>query len=92
MPRWGPAKPTTRIKVIECGRGHWDETDHRLDIPHGIDTIDFKVTGTGHERIERIFDQACRDCQIGVSSSRLEASSGQEGHGARSTELVVLQR
>jgi outer membrane protein OmpA-like peptidoglycan-associated protein len=30
--------------------------------------------------------------QIGVSSSRLEASSGHEGHGARSTELVVLQK
>lgn len=60
--RWGPAKPRTRIKVIECGAGHWDEQDHGLDIPHGIDTIDFKVTGTGHERIEQAFDRACRDC------------------------------
>ena len=25
MPHWGPAKPQTRIKVIECGAGHWDE-------------------------------------------------------------------
>ena len=25
-------------------------------------SVDFKVTDTGHERIERIFDQACRDC------------------------------
>ena len=51
MPRWQPPKLRTRIKVIECGRGHWDEQDHGLDIPHGIHTIDFKVTGTGHERI-----------------------------------------
>ena len=49
---------------MKCGAGHWDEQDHGLDIPHGIDTIDFKVTGTGHERIERIFDQACRDCGV----------------------------
>ena len=59
--RWQPAKPRTRIKVVECGRGHWDERDHGLDIPHGIDTTDFRVTGTGHERIERIFSDACRD-------------------------------
>ena len=62
MPRWGPAKPKTRIKVIECGAGHWDEQDHGLDIPHGIHTIDFKVTGTGHERIEKAFDEGCRNC------------------------------
>jgi outer membrane protein OmpA-like peptidoglycan-associated protein len=30
--------------------------------------------------------------QAGVSSSRLEASIGREGNGARSTELVVLQK
>ena len=58
MVRWGPAKPRTRIKVKECGAGNWDERDHGLDIPHGIHTIDFKVTGTGHELIERIFNQA----------------------------------
>ena len=57
--RWGPAKPKTRIKVVECGAGHWDEQDQRLDIPHGIDTTDFKVTGTGHERIETIFSDCC---------------------------------
>ena len=28
----------TRIKVVECGPGHWDEQDHGLDIPHGIET------------------------------------------------------
>ena len=65
--KWQPAKPRTRIKVIECGAGHWDEQDHGLDIPRGIHTTDFKLTGAGHERIERIeriFDQACRDCGI----------------------------
>jgi hypothetical protein len=60
--RWGRTKPRTRVKVIECGAGHWDEQDHGLDIPHGIDTIDFKVTGTGHERIQQAFDRGCRDC------------------------------
>ena len=59
--RWGPAKPRTRIKVTECGRGHWEERDHRLDIPHGIDTFDFKVTWTGHERLERIFLDCCAE-------------------------------
>jgi hypothetical protein len=59
--RWGPAKPKSRIKVTECGRGHWDEQDHGLDIPHGIETIDFKVTGTGHERIEAAFNEGCRN-------------------------------
>ena len=44
--RWGPAKPETRIRVIEYGPGRWDESDHGLDIPHGIDTIGSKVTGT----------------------------------------------
>jgi hypothetical protein len=57
--KWGPRKPETRIKVVECGAGHWDEKDHGLDIPHGLDTIDFKVTGTGHERIEQIFADCC---------------------------------
>ena len=44
--RWGPAKPKTRIKV-QCGEGRWEESDHRLDIPH--------------ERIERFFQQCCSD-------------------------------
>ena len=61
MPRWGPAKPKTRIKVIECGAGHWDEQDHGLDVPHPIHTIDFKITGTGHERIEKAYDEGCRN-------------------------------
>ena len=59
--RWGPAKPKTRIKVVECGRGLWEERDHGLDIPHEIETTDFKVTGTGHERIERIFRDCCAE-------------------------------
>ena len=58
--RWHPAKPKTRIKVVECGPGHWDEQDHGIDIPHGIETTDFRITGTGHERIERIFEDCCR--------------------------------
>ena len=57
MPRWGPAKPKTRIKVVECGA---DEQDHGLDIPYGIHTTDFKITGTGHEWIEEAFDEGCR--------------------------------
>ena len=72
--RWQPAKPRTRIKVVECGRGHWDEQDHGLDIPHGIDTIDFKVTGTGHEWVESIFQECCRDRQYlaGLSDKQAE--------------------
>ena len=57
--RWGPAKPRERIKVVECGFGVWD--DHGLDIPHEIETINFKVSGRGHERIEGMFLDCCRD-------------------------------
>jgi hypothetical protein len=32
-----------------------------LDIPHEIETTDFKVTGTGHERTERIFRDCCAE-------------------------------
>jgi hypothetical protein len=53
----------TRIKVIECGHGHWDEQDHGLDTPHGTDTIDFRVTGTGHDRIERMYQEGCVNCR-----------------------------
>jgi hypothetical protein len=72
--RWQPAKPRTRIQVIECGPGHWDEQDHRLDIPHGIDTIDFKVTGTGHDRIERMYQDGCanRRTIIGFNDKQAE--------------------
>ena len=59
--RWTPAKPRTRIKVIKCGAAHWDEQDHGLDYPGPIDTIDFKVTGTGHERIEGAYQEGCRN-------------------------------
>ena len=61
--RWQPAKPRTRIKVVECGPGHWDEQDHGLDIPHGIDTVDFRVSGTGHHRIERTYTEGCVNCR-----------------------------
>ena len=35
--------------------------DHGLDIPHGMGTIDSKVTGMGHERIEAAYTEGCRD-------------------------------
>ena len=72
--RWQPAKPRQRIKVIECGPGHWDERDHQLDLPGPIDTIDFKVTGTGHERIERIYRDCCADRRTvaGFSEKQME--------------------
>jgi len=57
--RWQPAKPRERIKVAECGPGLWDEQDHGLDIPWAIHTTDFRVTGTGHRRIERMFQEGC---------------------------------
>jgi hypothetical protein len=59
--RWQPAKPRVPIKVVECGRGKWDEQDHGLDIPAPIHTTDFRVTGRGHERIERLFKDGCAE-------------------------------
>lgn len=47
------------MKVTDCGRGTWD--DHGLDVPHELETFNFRVTGTGHERIERIFCYCCAD-------------------------------
>jgi hypothetical protein len=57
--RWGPAKPRVPIKVVECGRGLWDERDHGLDYPLPIETTNFRVTGRGHERIEQLFQDGC---------------------------------
>ena len=59
--KWQPDKPKTRIEVIESGAGHWDEKDHGLDYPGAIETTDFKVTGTGHERIEKAYHEGCRN-------------------------------
>jgi len=72
--RWAPAKPKTRIKVIECGAGRWDEQEHKLDFPGPIETVDFKVTGTGHERIERIYRDCCADRRkvVGFNDKQLE--------------------
>jgi len=56
----GPAKPRVPIKVVECGPGRWDERDHRLDYPGTLYTIDFRVTGRGHERIEALFPEWLR--------------------------------
>jgi len=59
--RWGPAKPRVPIKVLECGSGTWDEHDHGLDYPGPLQTIDFRVTGRGHERIETMFQSGCQE-------------------------------
>ena len=59
--RWQPAKPRQPIKVVECGPGLWDEQDHGLDYPAPIETIDFRVTGTGHRRIEALFQNGCAE-------------------------------
>src|SRR3954468_17558162 len=61
MPRWGPAKPHEPFKVVECGPGLWDEPDHGLDYPGPLHTIDFRVTGTGHRRIETLFQIGCAE-------------------------------
>jgi hypothetical protein len=61
MLRWQPAQQRTRIKIIECGPGRWDEQDHGLDYPAPIHTIDFKVTGTGHRRIEQLYLDGCAE-------------------------------
>jgi hypothetical protein len=53
--RWGPAKPRVPIEVLECGPGVWDEREHGLDYRGPPHTIDFRVTGRGHERIETMF-------------------------------------
>ena len=62
--RWQPAKPRERIKVVGCGRGPWDEQDHGLDFPDAIETINFRVTGTGHERIATIYKEGCANRRI----------------------------
>ena len=59
--KWQPAKPRTPIRVIECGGGVWDEKDHGLDYPAPIHTTDFKVTGTGHRRIEQLYLNGCAE-------------------------------
>jgi hypothetical protein len=46
---------------VECGRGTWDEQDHGLDYPGALHTIDFRVTGRGHERIEQLFQTGCAE-------------------------------
>jgi hypothetical protein len=58
-PRWGPRKPREAIKVVRCSRGQWDEEDHGLDYPGVITTRDFRVTGTGHDLIARIYKEGC---------------------------------
>lgn len=72
--RWTPATPRQRIKVVECGAGNWDEQDHGLDLPGPIDTIDFKVTGTGHERIEAVYRDGCANCRtiVGLNEKQPE--------------------
>jgi len=48
----------------------WEEPDHGLDIPHAIETTHFRVTGTGHERIERIFHDCCAERRIYAAGLR----------------------
>jgi hypothetical protein len=52
------------VKIIECGPRLWDEQDHGLDYPAAIATVDFKLTGRGHERVERIYKEGCRNCRM----------------------------
>ena len=59
--KWQPAKPRVPIKVVECGPGKWDEQDHGLDYPEIFYTTDFRVTGRGHERIETLYQNGCRE-------------------------------
>ncbi len=59
--RWQPAKPRTRIKVVECGPGKWDEREHGLDYPAELHTINFRATGTGHQRVEPLFQNGCAE-------------------------------
>jgi hypothetical protein len=49
------------MKVVECGRSEWDERDHGLDYPMPMHTTNFRVTGRGHERIERLFQNGCAE-------------------------------
>ena len=70
--RWKPAQPKQPLKVVECGPGHWDEDEHKLDLPHQIDTIDFKITGTGHERIEKAYKDGCANCGVIVGLNEKE--------------------
>lgn len=59
--RWQSAKPREPIKVVECGPGKWDERDHGLDFPEVFYTTDFRVAGRGHERIETLYENGCRE-------------------------------
>lgn len=72
--RWQPAKPRQRIRVLECGPGQWDEQDHKLDLPGNIETIDFRVTGTGHGRIEKTYKEGCTNCRriVGFNANQPE--------------------
>ena len=73
--RWQPAKPRQPIKVVECGPGLWEEKDHGLDYPAPIHTIDFKVTGDGHRRIEQLYLDGCDEVGrrfVGYEQKQLE--------------------
>ena len=72
--KWQPAKPPTRIKVSNVAPGIGLSRTTGLDIPHGIDSIDFRITGTGHDRIERIYEAGCINCRkiIGFNEKQPE--------------------
>lgn len=71
---WQSANLRQAVKVVQCGLGRWDEQDHGLDFPHEIETTDFKVTGTGDERIERIHKDCRADRRLlsGFNEKQLE--------------------
>ena len=47
------------MKVQECGKSEWDEQQHGLDLPYAFTTTDFRISGKGHDRIERIYRTYC---------------------------------
>ena len=61
MPKWQGRKPRTPLKVADCGPGKWEEHEHGLDYPDALHTWNFRVTGTGHFRIEQMFQDGCQE-------------------------------
>ena len=84
--KWQPAKPRERIKVVECGRGTWDERDHGPTIRHSIECTDFKVTGTvmsDRTRLREGCDRRTISGLITTSSRSLRIAAGSADIPAR---------
>jgi len=47
------------VKVQECGTSEWDEGQHGLHLPYPLSTTDFRLSGKGHQRIEKIYRNYC---------------------------------